>query len=287
MAKVTSPRLNLIGPGHLGRTLARLWTLAGTFEIGCVISRNLSNTQDALTFIGAGEACGWDAIQPASFTLVSSPDDVLDEVVASLATSGALRNGDVVFHCSGALESEQLAPLRACGARIASVHPIRSFARPEVVVEEFQGTICGCEGDEEALAALAPHFDLIGARRIAIDPARKLLYHAGAVLACNHLVALMEGALAAMEAAGLPRDVAWSALRPLIAGTLNGIGTTGTEGALTGPVRRGDRSIVQAEIAATHALDIDIGEAYRALSILALRLCPAQHGITRSDLGSA
>jgi predicted short-subunit dehydrogenase-like oxidoreductase (DUF2520 family) len=281
---MTAPRLNLIGPGRLGRTLARLWARAGSFEIGCIVGRSAANTDAAVAFVGAGEASAWADLRPAPFTLIASPDDVLDEVVATLQGSGVLRRGDVVFHCSGALASERLAGLRAQGAHVASVHPIKSFARPESAAESFAGTVCGCEGDAEALAALAPHFDAIGAVRIAIDPARKLLYHAGAVLACNHLVALMEGALMSMEAAGLAREHAWGALKPLIAGALSNIGEVGTVGALTGPVRRGDLDIVRAEIEATSALDADVGRVYRALSQLALRLCPPGHPIRHADL---
>jgi predicted short-subunit dehydrogenase-like oxidoreductase (DUF2520 family) len=284
MNATAPPRLNLIGPGRLGRTLARLWAQAGRFEIGDVIGRNAANVDQAIAFIGAGRVATWHDIRPAAFSLIASPDDRLDDVVAALAQSRTLRAGDVVFHCSGALASERLAPLRGQGARVASVHPIKSFAQPESAVASFAGTVCGCEGDPEALLALAPHFDAIGAVRIAIDPARKLLYHAGAVLACNHLVALMEGALTSMEAAGLPRGLAWSALNPLIAGALSNIGDVGTASALTGPVRRGDRDIVLAEIEATSALDADVGRVYRALSQLALRLCPAGHPIAHADL---
>ncbi len=279
-----TPRLNLIGPGRLGRTLARLWARAGRFEIGSIVGRDAANTRMAVAFIGAGEVADWRTIRPAPFTLIASPDDALNDVVASLAQSGALRPGDCVFHCSGALASEHLAPLRGPGAAVASVHPIKSFAQPEFAAETFAGTVCGCEGDAAALAGLAPHFDAIGAIRIAIDPAQKLRYHAGSVLACNHLVALMEAALTSMASAGLPRKTAWTALKPLIAGALANIEEVGTTGALTGPVRRGDRAIVLAEIKATSALDADIGEVYRALSRLALKLCPASHPITRADL---
>ncbi|MCL2656084.1 MAG: DUF2520 domain-containing protein [Betaproteobacteria bacterium] len=286
-ASTTSrPYLNLIGPGRLGRTLARLWRDAQTLEIGGIVGRSRANAEAAVDFIGAGQIVDWANLAPAAFTLIATPDDCIDDSVTALAASGILRQGDVVFHCSGALPSERLAPLRAQGAQIASIHPIKTFARPEDAANHFAGTVCGCEGGAGALAALAPHFDAIGAIRMQIDPARKLLYHAGAVLACNHLVALMEAALACMEAAGLPRNNAWSALQPLIGATLANIGNTNTREALTGPVRRGDRDIVLAEIAATSELDRNISEAYRALSRIALKLCPPGNPITREDLAA-
>lgn len=279
------PRLNLIGAGRLGRTLTRLWHDAAAVEIAQVSDCLAGVADEAVRFIGSGSASDRQPVAPADITLIATRDDAIGAAALALAQSGTLRPGDIVFHCSGALTADVLAPVRACGACIASVHPMRSFADPATAVLAFAGTVCASEGDDAALAVLGPLFDAIGARPIGIAPTRKLLYHAGAVMACNQLVALMEGALRCLAAAGLPRDAAWSALRPLVDGTLGAIDLHGTAAALTGPLARGDLAIVQAECAATAELDADIGRSYAALSALALQLLPEAHPIRRSDLG--
>jgi predicted short-subunit dehydrogenase-like oxidoreductase (DUF2520 family) len=282
------PTLNLVGPGRLGRSLARLWADAGLVRVGAVLGRDPANTRAACAFIGAGtpHAPG-EALPPAGLWLLATPDDALADTARALAAAGALRPADVAFHCSGALASAVLAPLRARGALLAGVHPLKSFADPAAAIAGFAGTFCACEGDPAALAALAPLFDAIGARRFDVEPAHKILYHAAAVLACNHLVALIDAALRCMEGAGVGRDTGWAALLPLVEGTLANIGRGGTAGALTGPVARGDRATVCAEIAATGAVDVDIGAAYRVLSLLALRLAPAATGLSREDIETA
>jgi predicted short-subunit dehydrogenase-like oxidoreductase (DUF2520 family) len=273
LIEISRPRFNLIGPGRLGQTLTRLWQDAGLIAVAGILGRTPVRSAAAREFIGAGwlvDSCA--ALPAAPLTLLATPDDMLVATAHALAESDAIRPGDVVFHCSGAVASDALAPLRARGALLASIHPLKSFTEPQRAIRDFAGTYCGCEGDAAALALIAPLFDAIGARRFALDPAHKLLYHAGAVLACNHLVALMEAALRCMEQAGVPRATAWPALRPLIDGTLANLDSSGTQGALSGPVARGDVETVRQEIAVTRQAGADVSEAYRILSTLAAEL---------------
>jgi predicted short-subunit dehydrogenase-like oxidoreductase (DUF2520 family) len=273
LTEIPRPRFNLIGPGRLGQTLTRLWQDAGLVTVAGILGRTPARSVAAREFIGAGRLVdSWSALPAAQLTLLATPDDMLTAVAHALAESDAIRPGDVVFHCSGAVASDVLAPLRARGALLASIHPLKSFTVPARAIHDFGGTYCGCEGDAAALALLAPLFDAIGARRFLLDPAHKLLYHAGAVLACNHLVTLMEAALRCMEQAGVPRATAWPALRPLINGTLANLDCSGTEGALSGPVARGDVETVRQEIAATRQAGAEVSEAYRILSALAAEL---------------
>ncbi len=266
------PTFNLIGPGRLGQTLARLWHDAGLLRVTGVLGRDPAHARAACAFIGAGTVAGWSTLAPAAITLLATPDDALETVARQLADSAAIDAGAVVFHCSGAHSSALLAPLRARGALVASVHPLKSFAAPQRAILDFAGTCCASEGDAAALAVLAPLFDAIGGRRFEVAADAKLLYHAGAVLACNHLVALMDAALRCMEQAGVQRAAAWTALRPLVDGTLANIDHGGTRAALTGPVARGDMDTVQREIEATRTAGAEVSDAYRILTQLALQL---------------
>ncbi|MDX9838238.1 MAG: DUF2520 domain-containing protein [Azoarcus sp.] len=283
----TIPTLNLIGPGRLGRSLARLWHDTGLVQIGAVAGRHAKRCVAARDFIGAGTPMVDDPLPPADLWLIATPDDAIAGVATGLAADTALRTGDIAFHCSGALASDVLAPLQAIGAHTASVHPLKSFAAPDTAITSFDGTFCACEGAPDALQCIAPLFDAIGARRFSIDAEHKLRYHAAAVLACNHLVALMEAALRCMEGAGVDRETAWSALQPLVAGTLSNIDRNGTRAALTGPVARGDKQTIRDEIDATRSLAPELGEAYRVLSLVALGLAPPENGLTRDDISAS
>jgi predicted short-subunit dehydrogenase-like oxidoreductase (DUF2520 family) len=181
-----------------------------------------------------------------------------------------------VFHCSGALPSRELVRAKAAGARVAGVHPIKTFAEPARAAGTFAGTYCAVEGDAAALAVLRPAFEALGARVIAIDPDFKTVYHAASVIVCNDLVALMEAGARCYEKAGLPRAEALRAAEPLVRETVDNVFRLGTVESLTGPVARGDAEVVAKQLAALDAFDPGVAAIYRELGRVVLALARAQ-----------
>ena len=277
--------LNIIGPGRVGRTLGALLTRKGLCAVQDVLSAEFATAETAVAFIGSGCAVRkLSDMRPAALWLLTPPDGAIASMASALAATGKVRAGDVVFHCSGAQAASILSPLAGCGAQLASVHPLKSFAEPAKAVESFSGTWCTVEGDAAALALLRPLFEQLGARVAQIDPAGKTLYHAASVLVCNDLTALMESGLRAYEAAGLDRATAQSMMAPLVRETLDNVFALGTVRALTGPVARGDAAVVSRQLEALTALDPQLAEAYRALNAIALDLARAQGGAPAAAL---
>jgi predicted short-subunit dehydrogenase-like oxidoreductase (DUF2520 family) len=262
----TVPSLNLIGAGHVGRTLGRLFAAGGVFALQDVLTRAPASARAAVDFIGAGRALdGIEQLQPAEVWMLAVADDQIGQVAATLADTG-LADGAIVFHCSGAKASTELAPLAARGAYVASVHPVRSFADPEAVARDFNGTFCGVEGDAGALALLIPAFERIGARIVPIDAAAKTVYHAASVFASNYLVTVLDAALRAYQAAGIPPEVARELARPLAGETLANVLRLGPERALSGPIARGDAATVARQQDAVDAWDAPTGQLYKTLA---------------------
>lgn len=257
--------LNIVGAGHVGRTLGRLFHTHGVLTIQDVLTRSQASAQDAVAFIGAGQALAQASeLRPAQVWMLAVGDDQIGAGCAALAATGLL-NGAVVFHCSGAKASSELAAASQAGARVASIHPVRSFADPAAVAAAFDGTWCGVEGDAEALAVLAPAFEGVKARLVAIDAAAKTVYHAASVFAANYLVTVLDAALRAYVAAGVPPEVARELARPLASETLANVFRLGAPAALSGPVARGDMETVARQQAALHDWDAPTGELYAAL----------------------
>lgn len=267
------PRLSIIGSGHVARTLGRLWHGGQCVLLLDVLSRSKDHAQAACEFIGAGRAVqDYAALQQADIYLIATPDDQIAACCALLANSGRMLSGTVVFHCSGALPATVLQPALACGALVASVHPVRSFALPEQVAASFAGTWCGIEGDAQALTVLAPLFEAIGAQCIDIDPAAKTIYHAAAVFASNYLVTVLDVAVQAYGQAGVPRDVAMKLMEPLVRKTVDQIFEAGTTAALSGPIARGDMATVERQAQALKDWDPGHGSLYDCLAHATLRL---------------
>jgi len=275
------PRIAVVGAGAVGATLARALRRTG-WPVAAVCRRDRARARAAARLAGGGARAFTDpvrAVRGADLVLVAVRDGEIARTAMALAGTGAVKPGTLVIHLSGAVPSTALAPLRAEGARTASLHPLQTFAGAEPLL---RGVAWFHEGDARAAcAALARR---LGGRLHSLDPARKPTYHAAAVAASNYLVAVEALAVRLAEAAGIPRREALPALLPLVAGTVRNLSRVGLPGALTGPVARGDAETVRMHRRALRTVDPALDEAYAALGRLALRvarekgLSPARAG---------
>ncbi len=280
------PTLHLIGCGKLGKTLARLWYEGGHCHIGQVLTRQQSSAKKARDFIGSGTSItqlqhlsgSHDNLDKSNrdIWLLALPDNQLDQMATDIANLNIIQQGDCVFHCSGATTASILAPLQQQGAITASIHPVHSFASPEKSLKSFTGSYCAYEGNPSALAILLPLFEKLQAKPFEIDTERKTLYHAGSVMACNYLVALLEASFDSFAAAGVNRQLASELLAPLVHQTADNVFSGNETSALTGPISRGDHTTVSAQQQALDKLAPPLGNIYRSLGQRALAIAEKQ-----------
>ncbi|SAK84578.1 coenzyme F420-dependent NADP oxidoreductase [Caballeronia pedi] len=265
--------LNIIGAGRVGATLGNLIVANRVLAIGDVCDSDAAHARDAVDFIGAGRALDdIAAMQPADIWLLSVPDMRIADVAQTLARNRKDDAPSIAVHCSGALDTDTLAPLRAIGWNVASAHPMLSFANPGTAVFQFEGTPVGLEGDRAARAAWSEILAAIGARCFDIEPGSKALYHAAAVVASNFLPILAAMSVEMWQAAGIPQPLIEDMMHTLSRNAAANIVALGPKDALTGPAARGDRAVVEAQSQAIGEWDAVSREAYDALSTLATRL---------------
>ncbi|MFZ6749330.1 Rossmann-like and DUF2520 domain-containing protein [Undibacterium sp. Ren11W] len=265
LTKNLTKSLTIIGAGKVGRVLGRQFAQHQVFTLGQVCNRSLLSAQQAVDFMGAGAAVNDMAqLQPADITMLTVPDDQIQVSCTALLERGLLLPGSVLFHCSGAKASTELAAASVLGVHIASLHPVRSFADPAVLAANFSGSICSIEGDAAALVILSTALAAIDAKVVEIQAENKLLYHAGSVFASNYLVTLIETALQAYQAAGIPRETALAMAQPLATLSLENVFKLGTAAALTGPIARGDMQTVGLQQQVVEHWDKAAGDLYQA-----------------------
>jgi predicted short-subunit dehydrogenase-like oxidoreductase (DUF2520 family) len=152
--------------------------------------------------------------------------------------AGLLASGASVGHCSGATGLEVLSPHEAF-----SLHPLMTIpagADPEI----FTGAGAAVAGSSAAALELAHTLAVrIGLRPIEIAPEDRTAYHAAASIASNFLITLEAAAEHLAATVGVER----ADLLPLVRATVENWGRLGPEGALTGPVARGDEQTVLAQ----------------------------------------
>jgi predicted short-subunit dehydrogenase-like oxidoreductase (DUF2520 family) len=111
-----------------------------------------------------------------------------------------------------------------------------------------------------------------------LKAARKDLYHAGAVMSCGALVALLDHSARLLHRAGVPARIIRPMLGEFVAETVRNFVALGAKRALTGPAARGDWSTVERHLRtlrkdAPHALPV-YRELLRAMAQLAGRKAP-------------
>jgi predicted short-subunit dehydrogenase-like oxidoreductase (DUF2520 family) len=258
------PDLWLIGPGRVGLSLLSLLRERGAVGSLTVSGRRPEPPDHALfTAEGCTYRGGLEPAPAADGVLLAVPDDSLAAVARGLARVG-LPGRPPVLHLSGARGAEVLEPLRAAGSPVGSLHPLASVPDARTGPRRLEGAWFAVEGDPAARALAALLVQGVGGRVLPIAEGAKAIYHAAAVHASNHLVALLAEAEALLARAGAEAG-AREALLSLAAGALENVRDLGPAGALTGPVSRGD--------AATVALHLDrlFAEERPLYSLLALR----------------
>ena len=265
----------VVGAGRLGTALALALNACG-YEVRALVSRQKAGARRAAKRAGVEAAAlgtkELGSLPRARLVFVTTPDDVIEEAARRLSSLSALEGG-VVLHASGALSSEVLAPLRARGCAVGSMHPLAYVSRPAQGAESLRRAFYCVEGDARATRAARRVVRDLGGETFNIDPADKALYHAAAVMSAGHVTALFDVALGALRRCGLPEPRARKILLPLLRSVADNLARQTTARALTGSFARADLETVRKHLRALGRLeDSDALAVYRLLGARSLAL---------------
>jgi predicted short-subunit dehydrogenase-like oxidoreductase (DUF2520 family) len=275
-------KLAIIGAGKVGMTLAILCAKTDRYEV-YVASRNREKAQKSLSQFNEKISCVSieEAMEQGDIVLLSVNDDAIATLCSDLAQKGYFKKDTVVLHCSGALSSDELLAAKRSYAYVASMHPLQTFPSVEAALDKMAGTYCYYEGDEEVREVIYTLASNMGMLPVEINKDLKVFYHAAAVVACNYLCALMDGALELGEAAGIKPQMMLDSLNPLIDATLENIRTSTPAKALTGPIARGDEESVRKHVDAIETLGSErLRHIYSSMGVQATHLALQKGSIT-------
>lgn len=221
MLPLSGLRFSLVGPGRVGLSLAQwleqggaeLVSRAGRGEVGSLVSGG----QDLL--------------------LLAVPDGALPEVAARLALRP---QAAVVLHTSGSQDASPLAPMRAGGSAVGSLHPLKAFPHPLPDAGAGRGVFFALDGDPAALAFARRLVDSWGGVAGEVPGPLRPLYHLAASLAAGGVVTLVAAASEIAASLGLPQEIAGGYLELARGALAVAAAGGGPAQNLTGPVARGD-----------------------------------------------
>ncbi|MBX7053550.1 MAG: DUF2520 domain-containing protein [Pyrinomonadaceae bacterium] len=207
----------------------------------------------------------------SDIVLITVSDGLIGPVAVQVRER--LERPAVVLHTSGALTSEVLAPLVDRGCNVGSMHPLVSISSPELGPDRMSGAYFCIEGDPSAVTAARNIVQSVGGIPFTIDTSKKVLYHASAVIACGHLVALFDLAADLMSKAVGDREMATAILLPLVESTLANLRGQSAASALTGTFARADKGTFGAHLDALKRLgDQNAVDIYLDLGLRSLEL---------------
>ena len=256
--------IGFIGAGKVGTALAV--TLSGKgYPVVAVHSRTRASSQRLADSVADCRVCdtGQEVAETAELVFVTTPDDVIEAVVAGLCW----RKGQSAAHCSGADSTAILEKAREDGALVGGFHPLQTFASVTHAIENIPGSTFAIEAEEPLLATLKGMATALQGTWVRLSAEDKVLYHAAAVMACNYFVTLVKLATDLWGTFGASPEQAIKALMPLLRGTLNNVENVGLPNCLTGPIARGDIGTIRKHVAALKRAAPEVLSAYRELGL--------------------
>lgn len=233
--------VRLIGAGRAGGAMALALGAAGW---------------DIAGLLGRDDDVGM-AAHGVDVLLIATPDSSISDVAALVEPVPET----VVAHMAGSLGLEVL----VTHERRAALHPLVAMPSAEVGARRLTGGAWFAVAGDPLVRRIAED---LGGRWFEVADGDRALYHAAAVIASNHLVALMGQVERVATAAGVP----FAAYMDLIRSTLDNVAELGPRAALTGPVSRGDTATIALHMAVLEALDPVEREGYEAMVLQARRL---------------
>ncbi|MDX1659658.1 MAG: Rossmann-like and DUF2520 domain-containing protein [Nitriliruptorales bacterium] len=265
----TPARVAVVGPGRVGTTLAAAAIRAGYRVAAVAGGSEASRVAFARHFAGvrthddpAAAAAG------AGLVLVTTPDDVIDDVVTAIAIADGFVEGQRVVHTSGAQGVEPLRRAALAGARVAACHPAQTFASREPDPDAIVGAAWAVTADRDDRGWAHELVTQFGGTPHDVPGDRRSLYHAGLVVASNAVGAAVAVARQLLVGARVEDPLPF--LAPLVDASVANVLERGAE-ALTGPVVRGDVGTVERQLERLRADAPHLAAAYRDLTATILR----------------
>lgn len=215
-------RFSVIGVGRAGSSVIRSLCEAGWIFVGCS-SKEPSYADEAVRRYGGLREDVPRRILDSDIIFITTPDREIKDAVPDTSS--------ILAHMSGFLPSSIL------GENSFSIHPLL----PLSPFTSLKGRFFTIEGKRVDVAK-----KVVGAlkgRYTTINPEEKALYHLGCVIASNHLISLIYLSSKLMEG-NLPEDE----IINLGMEMLKKAKKEGIVQALTGPVERGEKDVVEKEL---------------------------------------
>jgi predicted short-subunit dehydrogenase-like oxidoreductase (DUF2520 family) len=221
-----------------------------------------------------------EVVARAELVLLTVPDDVLPDLVAGLSATSSWQAGQLVVHTSGRYGTAVFEAASGHHILGLALHPVMTFTGTSMDVVRLADCCFGITAPVPLRAVAEALVVEMGAEPVWIEEQDRPLYHAGLAHGANHLVTLVAQAMQVVGSAGVlePQRL----IAPLLHAALDNALRLG-DGALTGPVARGDTGTVAAHLGELNEQTPDIRPTYVALARATAERALASGRLTAAD----
>lgn len=273
-------RLGFIGAGKAGTTLGKYFVSMcdrigkeENFTLTGYYSRNPKSAEEAAVFTNSTRYDTLEQItEDSDLLFLTVPDDAISTVWNSIKRLPIKEK--IICHCSGSLSSAIFSGIESTGAYAYSIHPLFAISSKTESYQTMKEAVFTIEGNEKHLQRLQRFLQGFGNEVSIVGTEAKAKYHAAAVMASNHVVALAQTAIHLLQQCGFSESSARKALGPLLCNNAAGISCKGAVEALTGPVERNDAGTVKKHM---DCLEGDTRELYVRLSKILIGTAKEKH----------
>lgn len=270
--EVTKLKIGFIGAGKVGTSLGKYFSTHQVTVTG-FYSRTEASAKEATKFTNTN-------FYPDRKQLIADSDviflTVTDSAIAPVWESIKHESiqGKIFCHCSGSLSSGIFSDIQHLGAYGYSIHPLYAISSKTESYKDLAHALFTLEGDSAYLQKMRTFMEGFGNDVQIISTESKALYHAAAVFASNHMVALAYIATNLFQQCGFSSEHALQAIAPLMEGNLAHILSDGPVASLTGPVERNDVATIQRHL---ECLPAQYQAVYRELTKILVDIGSQRH----------
>lgn len=255
--------VGVVGAGRVGAVLGAALSRAGHKVVAASGVSEASRSRAASLLPGVPLLPVEEVVARAELLLLTVPDDALPDLVAGLTATHAWQAGQIVVHTSGRYGVRVFEPAAGHHLIGLALHPAMTFTGTAMDLTRLTDCCFGITAPEGLRPVAEALVVEMGAEPVWIEEDDRERYHAGLAHGANHLVTLVAQAMQVLGSAGVQEP--GRVIAPLLHAALDNALRLG-DGALTGPVARGDAGTVAAHLRQLADETPDIRATYLALA---------------------
>ncbi len=202
-------------------------------------------------------------VDAADLVIIATWDQAMVPVINQINW----RSNMGVVHTSGFFGTDILEPARRAGTRVGGFHPAQLFANLDQALEALPGSTFCLLGEPPLLDTLKEMVSALKGSWIVLKPTEKPLYHVALAFATDFPMVCVKICTELFQKLGVSQTETIKVITPLIRGTADGILNLGFPDCFSGPITRGDLSVLSKHVATIEENEPGLVELFKALDL--------------------